>query len=333
LSEGATRLQRVIATWHERTGLDRLPAHLEATYGGPVAAVRPMPGGLLFRVDRPDGRPWVARVFPSARPIERAHGDAEILRFLEGEGFPAERLAHPEPVSILDGQGVLVTELVEGSMLSGASEGVFRALGDLLGRLHALPTAGGALERDAGCLHIWSVTDGGLRDALDAAASWLAEAEDLVPPGGRADYESLLGTIAGIDVGEGLPRALMHPDPVHRNVIAEPDGRLVFIDWTGAGSGPRIASLGWLLLLAVRESRWNPRSPNVDAVLAGYRERVQLTSDELDRLPAAIPIPPLVHDCMTFCRGRTTLDEVTGGFAVMSRIAGAVTARARAAYG
>ncbi|HEY7199212.1 MAG TPA: hypothetical protein VIC57_03320, partial [Candidatus Dormibacteraeota bacterium] len=104
-----TRLARVVGTWRERTALDELPAHLEAVHGIGVAAVEPMPGGLLFRVERTDGSPWVARVFPSARPIERAHGDAEVLGFLEREDFPAERLAHPDPVSSLDGQGVLVT--------------------------------------------------------------------------------------------------------------------------------------------------------------------------------------------------------------------------------
>ncbi len=37
----------------------------------------------VFRIDRKDGEPWVARSFPPARPRARVQGDAAILRFLE----------------------------------------------------------------------------------------------------------------------------------------------------------------------------------------------------------------------------------------------------------
>jgi hypothetical protein len=186
---------------------------------------------------------------------------------------------HAIGVAAVDGQGVLVTELVEGAAPPGADPHTFRTLGELLGRLHALRAAGGALERDAGCLHIWSVSDGGLRDALDAAASWLAEVE-LMPEGERDHCESLLDTIAGIDVGaRGGPaerleaalaerrrgsRRLRRPGPAHVR---------------GAGPAPGLA--------------------------------------------------PPVHDCMRFCMGRMALEEVTGGFAAISRIAEVLAARAR----
>jgi hypothetical protein len=81
-----------------RSGTDRLPAHLEASYGIAVAAVSPLDLGV-FRVDRRDGPSWVARVFPAARPAGAAAGDAVILDFLAGAGFPAERCAAPEPAA------------------------------------------------------------------------------------------------------------------------------------------------------------------------------------------------------------------------------------------
>ena len=64
-------------------------------------------------------------------------GDAAILRFLERQDFPAERLAVDDAVSEFDGTSVLVTRFVTGGPLPDGSE-KFAMMGDLLGRLHAL---------------------------------------------------------------------------------------------------------------------------------------------------------------------------------------------------
>jgi hypothetical protein len=42
----------------------------------------------VFRVDRPDGPSWVARILPAARTVEATEADAGILA-LEHAGFPA----------------------------------------------------------------------------------------------------------------------------------------------------------------------------------------------------------------------------------------------------
>jgi hypothetical protein len=44
----------------------------------------------VYQVGRPDGPDWVARVFPAARPVAAAEGDAQVLRALAHAGFPAE---------------------------------------------------------------------------------------------------------------------------------------------------------------------------------------------------------------------------------------------------
>jgi hypothetical protein len=78
-----------------------------------------------------------------ARPIAATEGDAEILRFLETQGFPAERCAHPDAVSTMNGRRVFVTQRVEGKN-GREARGVrlFRTLGELLGRLQAMPANG-----------------------------------------------------------------------------------------------------------------------------------------------------------------------------------------------
>src|SRR5262245_26374632 len=114
-------------TWkliRQRQGIESLAGHLDRQYGTSGGALVPLDAGV-YRVDRRDGPPWVARLFPAVRPLERAVGDAHILRFLETHAFPAERLAHADPVSTHEGQAVLVTEFVSGSPLTQADERAF----------------------------------------------------------------------------------------------------------------------------------------------------------------------------------------------------------------
>ena len=63
----------------------------------------------MHRIHCDAGDPWVARVFHEERSIERVKSDATLLGYLAEVGFPSERLACADPVSVLDGQGVLVT--------------------------------------------------------------------------------------------------------------------------------------------------------------------------------------------------------------------------------
>src|SRR3954452_13401108 len=135
-----------------RSSLDSLGAHLEARYG--IRATRLVELDLgVFRVDRGGEPAWIARVFPAARPLELVEGDADILRFVASRGIAAERCAHDEPVSVLDGQSVLVTECLPG--LNGRSDTrgdtLFR-LGALVGEVTNLPSSRrhGAVTRAAG---------------------------------------------------------------------------------------------------------------------------------------------------------------------------------------
>lgn len=131
-----------------RSGTDRLPAHLETAYGIEVASTTELDLGV-FKIGRRDGPAWVARVFPRGRPAGAAVGDAAILDFLATSGFPAERPAAPNPVSVLDHQDVLVTGYVEAVPGNSRAEAVRRLggqrlLGAMLAGLHRLPDARGA---------------------------------------------------------------------------------------------------------------------------------------------------------------------------------------------
>src|SRR6202020_235079 len=139
-TEALTDLEGLGARMDHEPVAERLLAHLGDRYSiDPVAATKlSVHKTYVFRIDRRDGVPWVARAFPPARPRAGVEGDAAILRFLERQDFPAERLAADDAVSDFDGGAVLVTRFVEGGQLpDGAAK--FAMMGGLLGRVHALP--------------------------------------------------------------------------------------------------------------------------------------------------------------------------------------------------
>jgi hypothetical protein len=291
-----------------------LKAHLEAHYGMRITSMAPIddpdsrprgswdghyPSTLL--VGRKEGPPWVARIFSSpADQVSRVEGDAEILRFLASHDFPAERLAHDEPVSALDGSGVIVTEFVEGGRPTDAhgrveSPAVHHELASLLGRLHTLPAANGAVARDGGS----EEHDGGFyvgrpKQDLAAGMNFLASVEDAVAPEGREKFEWLRDQVENADDAEGLPEALTHGN-YHAWAAVGPPGNLVIVGWAGSGRGPRLPALAWLLRTAAEGS-----AEHVDAVMRGYREHVQLTDEELDRLPGVLNMRPLWLACLEY---------------------------------
>lgn len=143
--------------------MDELADHIAARYGVPVRRLVTLDQDV-FRVDGPG---WVARWLPAGAE-ESAVATVELLRRLEPTRFPAERLAHPEPISMCAGRPVLVTEFVAGQPAPGTPR-MFAVLGACLGGLHTRPgrdlPAGGAWH------HL--VAQGSPRDEIAAAAALL----------------------------------------------------------------------------------------------------------------------------------------------------------------
>lgn len=311
-----------------RPARDRIARHLRVRYGIAVSRLAELDLGV-YRVDRADGPAWVARVFPAARAESAAAGDAEILRFLQRHGFPSERAATAEPLSVLDDHPVLVTEFVPGVPRAGRAAvirdcGGLRRLGELLGELHALPAADGAAARPGGAWH--HLTDGGPADEIRAMLALLAECADAA----RADqphYAMLARELADADAGGGLPMALIHPDFVLANVVASPERGMVLIDWTGAGRGPR----AWLLaFLLYAEGAKNP--PRADLIVSGYRRHVTLEPAEIERIPAMMRVRPVVLAAWSFCLGRWSAEQATRAAVNARQVAETVGPRVVAAF-
>jgi len=302
-------------------GHDLLGAHLEERYGICVAGITALDAGV-FRVERSDGPSWVARVFPAARPLDGVEGDAAILRVLEREGFPAERCAHADPVSAFAEEGVLVTEFVEPAapLARGHPAAI---LGALLGRLHANPGTG---LRAGGAWHHLSFV-GGPREEIAAAAGLLEDARPRVGARELGLYDRLRDEVRVTDDGSDLPHAFVHPDFVPANAIPTPEQRLVVVDWTGAGRGPRLWSLGFLLWASgARSLRL------VDVVVSRYRRHVSLEQTELARLAGAIRGRPVMLECWAFCAGRRKLAEAVARVSHATELADGIAARAREGF-
>ncbi len=279
--------------------IEALTHHVEQHYGIAVDRVRRLDVGV-FKVESVDGPPWVARVFPSRRPLALAEADVALLRYLDARGYPAERVA--AAVSEFAGRTVVVTEFV-GGRKPASTTAVYRELGDLLGRLHTLPDpppgVGGAWH------HL--VAEGGPRAEIDALTA-LVDARRHLPSGWRIGFEELRAEIARLDDLDDLPKAFSHPDFVPPNAIATPSGSLVIVDWAGAGVAARLWSFAFLVWSAGQSGPGHVR-----AAVAGYRQHVEFEARELDRLEAAIGARPLIFDAWAYATGRRPLLEVVAG--------------------
>ncbi len=145
-------------------------------------------------------------------------------------------------------------------------------------------TEPGATERPSGSLHHIPDFERYPGQDLVAAAALLADLDGRVPPEHQRTYDALLDLLPKGDGCDGLPESFVHPDPARSNLFAVPSG-LVLVDWTGAGRGPRLASLAVALASAGRQ-----RIPDF---LRGYRAPVELQPEEVDRVEGALWVRPL----------------------------------------
>jgi Ser/Thr protein kinase RdoA (MazF antagonist) len=288
--------------FHEPTA-ERLLAHLRRHYGiDAVAATKiSQHNDHVFRIDRRDGDSWIARVFPPARPKAGVEGDAAILQFLERQDYPAERRALDDAVSVFDGSSVLVTRYVAGRLLPSPAVGLegnekFAIMGDLLGRLHALPFDE-SVSRPGGASGEDPSREGSPRQDLLAALAFLDAVDINVAPDTRARFDQLREQVRSADDGQGLPEALLHGNLLHApdHVIVSEHGP-VAIQWKAAGRGPRLADFAYLMWGTWLNAEW------IDAAVGAYRQHVELSDDELDRLEAVMYLRPLYLVCFDWRR-------------------------------
>lgn len=286
-----TRARRLPLTpWTPTTpwGKKRLTAHLGERYDVTVQRlVELVPG--VFRLEVDDGKRWVARILPPARPLDDVAGDAAFLDFFEERGFSSERCAHAEPVSSVDGYPVLVTEWVDGRHFGhhDVTADNLRQVGSMLGALHAVPATDDPVSRSGGAWHGLSPAGGTRADDVETLLPLLAHARSVAPDDHQSAYGTISHELETIDLCQDLPNALVHIDLGGPNLLRTKTADLVAIDWTGVGRGPRVHSLN--IVMAGQANL-----ELVDAFIDGYRRHIELEPEELDRLGEGLRIHSLV---------------------------------------
>ena len=261
-----TYLERVF----HRQEAESVADHLSSTYDINVAGTRQLDVGV-FRVDRSDGPPWIARIFPAARSVQAAQRDGELLGRLVAAGFPAERCAHPEPVSTLAGQAVLVTELAPGKAPSPNGKS-YRLLGDLLGRLHSLPDSA-TITTHPGARGTTSSSKAAVPGRnLPQPFRWSRTRGPVSPRHSPVSMRRCATRWRAADDCHDLPCAVVHPDFVPANLVSSP-GDVTVVDWAGAGWGPGCGRWGGSSGRpepAARRAR-KPSSPAIGAMSTSRR--------------------------------------------------------------
>ncbi|MEM9464749.1 MAG: phosphotransferase [Actinomycetota bacterium] len=286
----------------------RVLEHLQTHHGGESTAITKASqhNDHVYRVERAGGPAWIARVYPPSRPRRGSEGDAAILRFLERHGYPAERPAVEDPVSDLDGSSVLVTEFLDGTPLPDGLEKI-AMIGDLLGRLHALEPDE-TVDRPGGAAGDDARREGGPAQDASAALAFLESVDTTIVGAARPRFDALRAQVVDVDVGDGLPKSL-----VHGNLLHHPDHAVltasgpVAINWKSAGRGPRLADLAYLLWGA----EWGD-GDGVAVALAAYRRHVEPTPAEIERLAAVMRLRPLYLTCFDLRRAVEAGEQPTG---------------------
>jgi Ser/Thr protein kinase RdoA (MazF antagonist) len=312
---------------------DQLAAHLEAHATGKVLSVARLDLNV-FRVDLDGNVAIVARVFPSQEAHAAVSALSSTLQHLAAHNYPTERLASDviEPVTKLDeklGAGcVLATTFVSGTRPE-RNRTTFYKLGDLLGRLHAIPAPDGAPK--GGAWHHLS-SEGGIHDECEAAMRML----NRVPHGDGLSVARLRDELRHVQRAfaaeeRNLPAALVHPDFVPPNVIVREGGgdEWIIVDWAGAGVGPRILSLGFLLGVGAIRGKLIL----VQAVMKGYSAHARLEAAELGVLREAAYARFLTMGCWEVGVGRKKPAEVVEGLAALKGMGDLVVGKVKEILG
>ena len=220
------------------------------------------------------------------------------------------------------GQGVLVSDFLEDHepLRPGRSAAI---LGAMLGRLHTHPATN---LRSGGAWHHLSF-EGGPREEIAAAAELLDDHLGEVGVRELSLFDRLRDEVAKIDDCDDLPHAFVHPDFVPANAIPTADEKLAIVDWTGAGRGPRLWSLGFLL--------WAAGARNiklVDLVVSRYRRSIELEPAELDRLEDAIRGRPVTLEMWSVCARRRELADAVERVDRAGELAKSIAIVARRAF-
>ena len=263
-------------------------------------------GHRIYRLNLVDGQRWVIRVFSA--DDQGVASLANILSFLEQRGYLAEqiiRAVNNDAIVRYEDMLLLVTRFVEGVPVD-CSTTALNLLGQTLGKLHALQVEDRSMLSKADMLPV-----------AELAYAWseLSKVADNVPKALQEHYGILANAIHTLNRCENTPLVVIHNDCHPGNAIRTSSQEVVLIDWQGAGLGPAVIDVGFLL--ASCEIPFQGIAPfeinqeRIPAIIDGYCQYHILTPTELDLLPDAIRFRALVYGAVSFANAISKHQEMS----------------------
>lgn len=261
---------------------------LDATTFAPVHLFESVGRGI-YRVALPGQETFLLRAYQQEKvAIPWLTNSAAILLYLERNNFPAPRMRctmQDDLIGYHRGWSTLLLTYVVGERATGTVT-EFQRLGSLLAQLHCLPN--NRADKLALALPFcrWQPNQ-----KIVAWLSALHAVAAKVPQELRGQYHFSEDVLSQVVQWSDMPTALLHADPNTFNAICTAPNDLVLIDWDGAGIGPAILDLGYLLLTAHAVlPAWPQINPNVafiESIMHGYCAIRPLTQGEQQVLPIA----------------------------------------------
>jgi Ser/Thr protein kinase RdoA (MazF antagonist) len=275
--------------------IDILAQLVARCYGAAEVRLHPMhqfevEGRGIYRIAHAAGQPWLLRAYQREAQTDSWLAErSAILLFLEQTNYPAPRLICTLDHGLVgrdDGWAALMVTFIEGEMAGGSLQD-FCDIGSALARLHRLaPT----LDPPA-----FLPVPPSRWQPPSKIVSWISQliavAGD-IPPELQRLYDFSLATLRRVLAWPNLPATILHTDCWANNAIRTPDGQLMLVDWDGAGWGPAILDLGYLLVAChAFLPEWPqiiPSAERIGAVIAGYQHERAITPIEYDLLSDAV---------------------------------------------
>lgn len=243
----------------------------------------------IYRVDSPGAPPLLLRAYqeePTA--VHWLAERAATLLYLAAADYPSPRVIPTVDGELLgyhQGWSALLLTYIEGEMTT-ASAAEFQAIGQQLARLHNVKV--GTAEPPIPYCR-WQPTN--------KITNWIAGLEAVAgqfPVELTGLYDFSLATLHRIAQWPTMPVSILHADPNSTNAVRTPTGAFVFVDWDGAGLGPPLLDLGYLLLTChLVLPSWPQIVPAHDliaAIMTGYCSVRSLSAEEVAALPVAVSL-------------------------------------------
>ena len=140
----------------------------------------------------------------------------------------------------------------------------------------------------------------------ELAYAWLEliKVAGSVPKTLQQQYDILANAIHTLNRCENAPLVVIHNDCHPGNAIRVSSNEILLIDWQGAGLGPAVIDVGFLLASCEIPFQGiasiDLTQERIPAIIEGYCQYHTLASTELDLLPDAIRFRALVYGAVSF---------------------------------